>query len=173
MPSDEQALIELEERISARAAELKVYRELMRDRIYVNADGSITTSQERLCRLMAENDRLTALLAERDAEIARLKLTTRSDREYAEMKQRAEEAEGEIARLREAGRALADALSAFSVDVGALPEVRQYRLTHLDADPDPDYPVTVMHPWGAYRVVDDRLEDWYAALAARGGEVQG
>lgn len=72
MPSDEQALIELEERISARAAELKVYRELMRDRIYVNADGSITTSQERLCRLMAENDRLTALLAERDAEIARL-----------------------------------------------------------------------------------------------------
>ena len=69
MPSDEQALIELEERISARAAELKVYRELMRDRIYVNADGSITTSQERLCRLMAENARLTAQLAERDAEI--------------------------------------------------------------------------------------------------------
>lgn len=72
MPSDEQALIELEERISARAAELKVYRELMRDRIYVNADGSITTSQERLCRLMAEIDRLTALLAERDAEIKTL-----------------------------------------------------------------------------------------------------
>ena len=53
-------------------------------------------------RVALENVRLTALLAERDAEIARLKLTTRSDREYAEQKQRAEEAEGEIARLREA-----------------------------------------------------------------------
>lgn len=42
---------------------------------------------------------LQALLAERDAEIARLVLTTRSDREYAEMKQRAEEAERQVARL--------------------------------------------------------------------------
>ena len=53
--------------------------------------------------MVSENARLQALLAERDAEIARLKLTTRSDREYAEQKQRAEEAEGEIARLVELG----------------------------------------------------------------------
>ena len=56
--------------------------------------------------MVSENARLTAQLAERDAEIARLKLTTRSDREYAEQKQRAEEAEGEIARLVGAATAL-------------------------------------------------------------------
>lgn len=49
--------------------------------------------------LRAENARLTALLAERDVEIKGLVLTTRSDREYAEMKQRAEEAERQVARL--------------------------------------------------------------------------
>ena len=114
--------------------------------------------RERAQKAEAEKARLTALLAEREAEIARLKLTTRSDREYAEQKQRAEEAEGENARLREALEWYADERN---YDGNGSPG--RLAVTHP----------TCRCPHCVLGFEPDAGMRARSALAARGGEVQG
>ena len=89
--------------------------------------------------------------------------------DYVAMKRENARLTEQVAALLEVGEAMAQTLGALSVDVDALPEIRQYRNAHLDADPDRDYPVTVQRAWGDYRSANMWIEDWYelrAALAA-------